>query len=154
MLNDAPPGAVGDYAGNLGTTGYDYTVLVPNGPAVPPNGTLQAVKGVRFADIGDGLSSTLLVGDKHVPRSSLLQFPYDCGIYDGHNPACTTRAAGPGFPLAASYDDPSWVFGSRHPGQCQFVFSDGSVRLLNTGIEPLVLGLLAQRNDGQVLPDY
>jgi prepilin-type processing-associated H-X9-DG protein len=56
--------------------------------------------------------------------------------------------------LAQSWDDPGWVFGSRHPGVCQFVFADGSVHLLQNGIHPGVLGLLAQRNDGQVLPDY
>jgi prepilin-type processing-associated H-X9-DG protein len=154
MLADAPPVAVGDYAANIGTTGFDYTVQIPMGPAVPSNGTFQAVRGIRFADISDGLSNTLLVGDKHVPMSAEAKEPYDCGIYDGHNPACNTRAAGPGFPLANSFTDLGWVFGSRHPGQCQFVFADGSVRLLNNWMDPAVLGLLAQRNDGQAIPDY
>ena len=153
-FNNTPVAAAGDYAANIGTTGFDYTVLIPNGPAVPPNGTFQAGKGVRFPEIIDGLSNTLLVGDKHVPLASPGMNPYDCGIFDGQNPACNTRAAGPGFPLAASYNDPSWVFGSRHPGQCQFAFADGSVHLLHTSIDPIVLGLLAQRNDGQVIPDY
>ena len=36
------------------------------------------------------------------------------------------------------------------------VFGDGSVHALSTMIDPLTLGLLAQRNDGRVIPilDY
>jgi prepilin-type processing-associated H-X9-DG protein len=153
-MTDSLTVSLGDYAASIGTTGFDYTVTIPRGPSVPPNGAFQAGKGVRFGEITDGLSSTLLVGDKHVPRGGEGDFPWDCGIYDGHNPACSTRAAGSGFPLAESWDDAGWEFGSRHPGQCQFVFADGSVHLLQNSINPVVLGLLAQRDDGQVVPDY
>ena len=145
---------MGDYAANIGTTGKDYTVVYNNSPPVPPNGAFQAVRGVRFAEITDGLANTLLVGEKHVPRGQEGVHPYDCGIYDGHNPVCNTRAAGPGFPLAVLPSDTGWKFGSHHPGICQFVFCDGSVRPLENTIDPVVLGLLAQRNDGQVIPDY
>jgi prepilin-type processing-associated H-X9-DG protein len=154
MLAESPTVSLGDYAASIGTTGFDYTVTIRGGPPVPPNGVFQAGTGVRFAEITDGLSSTLLVGDKHVPLGGDGVPPWDCGIYDGHNPACSTRAAGPGFPLAEAWDDPTWKFGSRHPGQCQFVFADSSVRPLQSSIDPYVLGLLAQRNDGQVIPDY
>jgi hypothetical protein len=143
---------VGDYAVCTGTTGFDYTVILPDGPPVQPTGAFQAVTGVRFAAITDGLSNTLLVGEKHVPRGSEGLPPWDCGVYDGHNPACFARAAGPGLPLAMFANDSSWRFGSRHPGICHFVFGDGSVRALPTGISPRTLGLLAHRADGQVIP--
>jgi hypothetical protein len=39
--------------------------------------------------------------------------------------------------------------GSPHPGICQF--SDGTVRPISNSITPAVLGLLAQRNDGQAV---
>jgi prepilin-type processing-associated H-X9-DG protein len=70
------------------------------------------------------------------------------------------RAAGPDYPLARSpseYREPahsSAVFGSYHPGICQFAFCDGSVRPLPVGIDAHVLGLLASRNDGEVIPEY
>ena len=51
-------------------------------------------------------------------------------------------------------DDPGWKFGSRHVGVTQFVFCDGSVHLLSNSINPVTLGLLAQINDGQVIPNY
>jgi len=144
---------VGDYAASIGTTGFDYTVQLDSKP-IPQNGAFRAVKGVRFAEITDGLSNTLLVGEKHVPRGSETLHPWDCGLYDGHNPVCNTRAAGPAFPLASQRDDAGWKFGSHHPHLCQFVFCDGSVHALRTSIDRLTLGLLAQRNDDQVIPEY
>ena len=89
-----------------------------------------------------------------MPRGAETLHPWDCGIYDGHNPACSTRAAGVAFPLARQANDPGWKFGSHHPGLCQFVFCDGSVHSLATSIDPVVLGLLSQCNDGLVIPDY
>ena len=70
------------------------------------------------------------------------------------------RAAGPTFPLAQSPNDQevegpaAYWFGSYHPGICPFVFCDGSVRSLVNSIDPNVLGLLACRDDGQVIPNY
>jgi prepilin-type processing-associated H-X9-DG protein len=153
-LSDGLLASVGDYAACIGTTGFDYVVVLPGSPPVPPNGVFRAVKGLRFADITDGLSNTLMVGEKHVPRGSETRHPWDCGIYDGHNPACSTRAAGVAFPLATHASDPGWKFGSHHPGLCQFVFCDGSVHCLVTSIDPVILGLLSQCNDGFVIPDY
>ena len=145
---------MGDYAVCIGTTGFDYTVVIPDGPTIPPNGVFRAVQGIRFAEILDGLSNTLMVGEKHVPRGYETLHPWDCGIYDGHNASCNTRAAGLAFPLAIAGDDPGWKFGSHHPGLCQFVFCDGSVHTLATSIDPAILGLLSQYNDGQVIPAY
>jgi hypothetical protein len=145
---------VGDYAASTGTTGFDYTVELPGGKPIYQNGAFRAVKGVKFKEITDGLSNTLLVGEKHVPRGSETLHPWDCGLYDGHNPVCNTRAGGPAFPLASQRDDPGWKFGSHHRHLCQFVFCDGSVHALKNSIDPLTLGFLAQRNDDQVIPDY
>jgi hypothetical protein len=153
-LADAPPVSAGDYAASIGTTGFDSSVLLPNGTWLYENGIFRAVIGVRFAEVTDGLSNTLLVGEKHVPAGLEGGEPWDCGIYDGHNPACNTRPAGPAFPLAVSRNDTGWKFGGHHPGVCQFVFGDGSVHLLVNSIDPVTLGLLAQRNDGQVIPSY
>jgi hypothetical protein len=145
---------VGDYAACVGTTGSDTSIVIPGSLPVPPNGAFQAVTGVRFADIRDGLSNTLMVGEKHVPPGGETVPPLDCGLYDGHNPGCINRAAGPSFPLANLPTDTYWKFGSHHTGLCQFVFCDGSVHILTNSINPVTLGLLAHRSDGQVIPDY
>jgi hypothetical protein len=145
---------VGDYAASIGTTGYDYTVNLPNSPPLRNNGVFQAVTGIRLVEIRDGLSQTLLIGEKHVPMGRDGEPPWDCGLYDGHNMGCSARSGGPDFPIAASVDDQNWKFGSRHPLVCQFVYCDGSVRALQKSIDPMTLGLLAQRDDGQPIPAY
>jgi prepilin-type processing-associated H-X9-DG protein len=160
MLENGLPVSAGDYAANTGTTGYDHTVKMPQGPEIVHNGVFRAETGLRFAEIMDGLSNTLLVGEKHVPLAAMGtalpgpdgKTPLDCGLYDGHNPSCNTRGGGPLFPLASSDNDFGWKFGSRHPGHCQFAFCDGTVRSVRNSIDPFVLGLLCQRNDNQPIP--
>jgi prepilin-type N-terminal cleavage/methylation domain-containing protein len=153
LLFAGASGALGDYAASIGTTGTDYPVTIPNGPTLVPNGAFQFTNGIRFGDISDGLSNTLLIGEKHVPRGFFGVYPWDCSIYDGHNPVCNDRAGGPDFPLATQPNDPGWKFGSYHPGLCQFVFCDGGVRSVYNTISPVTFGLLIQRNDGQVIPN-
>jgi prepilin-type processing-associated H-X9-DG protein len=104
-------------------------------------------------DITDGLSHTLLIGEKHVPFDNLGAAPWDCALFDGHHPECFTRAGGPMYPIAASVYDPNWLFGSWHPGVCNFVFCDGTVRTIANSIDPYILGLYAQRDDGLATPD-
>ncbi len=163
-------GVPGDYAASIGTTGADYEFqsilgpVFPNGafrypfvgsvPIVPRPIISQRPRGVAIRDIVDGLSNTILIGEKHVPQQHFEEYPWDCGQYDGHAPTCNTRCAGPGFPLADRNDDLGWKFGSYHPGLCQFVFCDGSVHAIRNSTNEVVLGLLAQRNDRQPIPDY
>src|SRR5262249_58062145 len=42
-------------------------------------------------------------------------------------------------------------FGSWHPGICNFVFCDGSVRAIQNTIDTVNLRRLAVRNDGEVI---
>jgi len=151
-------GAVADYAAGVGTTGDDGIGggMGPQEPsAVPPNGVFVAVRGVRVADITDGLSHTILVGEKHVPEGQSASYPWDCNTYDGHNVVCSTRSAGPGFPIAQSPKDPRRVFGGPHVGICMFAFADGGVRPVRSSIDEYALGLLSHRSDGQAPPsDY
>jgi prepilin-type processing-associated H-X9-DG protein len=113
-----------------------------------------SLKCIRLdTDIPDGTSNTLLVGEKHVPRNRLGQGFWDSSLYNGESYS-SRRSAGPFYPLAQSPDDQGWLFGSDHPGICHFVFCDGHVQMLHNTIDPKVLGLLANRADGQAIPDY
>src|SRR5262249_16439484 len=102
---------------------------------------------VRFSDITDGLSNTLLVGEKHVPLNYFGPGPLDTSLYNGAYSPSHARAAGPDYPLAQSLTELKAVFGSYHTAVVQFGFCDGSVRPLPRSINPTVLGLLASRND-------
>jgi prepilin-type processing-associated H-X9-DG protein len=124
-----------------------------------------------FASVTDGLSNTLLIGEKFVPlgqfgfnwvapppwttTSNPPANPADGAIYNAEFPWVYSRIAGPLNPLAQTiWDSPLQNFGSAHPGVCQFVFADGSVHALPVTIDPGVLGRLASRNDGQAISDF
>ncbi len=139
------PGALGDYAACMGSSGLDYTGTT----SVPGKGAFiyYTLGGRRFQDITDGLSTTLLVGEKHV-RPGEFGRQYDTSIYNGDNGGAT-RDAGPGIALAQGPTTPASArFGSWHPGVCQFVFGDGSVQALPVSINTTVLGNLADVSDG------
>ncbi len=141
------PGALGDYAVCLGGLGSTMDVL--------PNGAFQLEgRGVRFGAITDGLSNTLLVGEKNVPIKGFGLGWLDSSTYNGDNHVCWGRGVAPGVGLAQYLNDPGWKFGSYHTTTCQFAFCDGSVQNLPNTINPATLWLLANRNDGLVIPDY
>jgi prepilin-type N-terminal cleavage/methylation domain-containing protein/prepilin-type processing-associated H-X9-DG protein len=152
------PTAVGDYAAAVGTTGSDavVTTIVNGVPlSLQPTGAFVIDTGLRTVDFTDGLTHTLLVGEKHIPRGAELVDPFDCSLYDGHNTYCSTRSAGPGFPIAQGPTDRRLVFGGPHPGLCQFAFADGGVRPVRASIDEFTLGLLSHRSDGLPAPaDY
>jgi prepilin-type N-terminal cleavage/methylation domain-containing protein/prepilin-type processing-associated H-X9-DG protein len=144
------PGALGDYAACIDPTGHDDT----SQGCLSLVGPFQSTSGVRFADITDGLSNTLLVGEKHVPQDKFGIGWWDCSSYNGDYFQCSTRAAGRSFPLTTNPKDTGWKFGSRHMQVVQFCFADGHVRSLPENIEPRILELLGTRDDGKVIPDF
>jgi prepilin-type N-terminal cleavage/methylation domain-containing protein len=154
LARDGVRGAPGDYAACIGSVGIDQPTRLPGGETAQPDGAFQRQPGLAFAALTDGLSNTFLVGEKHIPRGHIRDFPWDCSIFDGHQWVCHTRAAGPDFPIATNRQADVWSFGSEHPGICQFLYGDGSVRAVKSHINPVTLGLLANRQDGQVIGEY
>jgi prepilin-type N-terminal cleavage/methylation domain-containing protein/prepilin-type processing-associated H-X9-DG protein len=144
------PGALADYAVAVDRTGHDEPAeLCPN-----MTGAFEAVRGLRLQDFTDGMSNSLLAGDKHVPIDKHGVGWYDCSTYDGAYAHCSTRAASRNHPLTTNPRDTRWVFGSRHTGVVMFCFVDGRVRSLSETIDPYTLELLGMRSDGLVTPDY
>ncbi len=128
--------------------------------------------GLRFGEIPDGLSNTLMMGEKHVRPADLgnlnqtdrvdpnvVKSPgldsFDFCIYSGKAAFSAGRLAGPLNPLALGAQDTNNAqFGSWHSGVVLFLFCDGSVHGLQTSISATTLGLLASRFDGQPIPNY
>ncbi len=160
-------GACSDYAANSGSVGTDYwwdrqnngaTVTPARGPFIimtnwSTNASPALVPGRRFIHITDGLSHTLFIGDKHVQVGKTtvqLQGTHkgDGCIYNGDK-GHAFRYAGPSFLLVRNLQDLAATrFGSYHPGVCQFVLGDGSVRAIRVNIDGTNLGYLADIADG------
>jgi prepilin-type N-terminal cleavage/methylation domain-containing protein len=178
-----------DYAGNGGTysLGYDPQTDGTNNTGVfngvvhnynfgsGPTGlttTVQHGGTTTFAMISDGLSNTVMNGEKAVNKATFLSHGdstwgddegYNLGLgWDNIRYGTLTDACGlPNSPvmdqlIPASCSDgnpadpwwPNWRWGSAHTGGLNWGFSDGSVRFLNYSLNPQILFYMCNRMDG------
>jgi type II secretory pathway pseudopilin PulG len=114
---------------------------------------------IKFRHVEDGLSKTILVGEKHVPEKGVGYYQlggisyYDNSIYAPDFLPTSGRFTGTDNPLAQSPLEPmiGANFGSAHSAICQFVFGDGGVRALSVATDLIILDRLANRHDGEVV---
>ncbi len=137
----------------------------PSGGAGAPAAAVVTsfTSNTGIAAIIDGTSNTFLAGEKHVPANMFGRAKVGDGpLYSGAWTCFAARLAGIEDPLARGPTDvtPSGgvvdgiyarKFGGYHPGVCQFVFCDGSVKAVRTSIDGANLRRLAVRNDGEVI---
>jgi prepilin-type N-terminal cleavage/methylation domain-containing protein len=153
--------AVCDYGGNMGSNGSDGVIILNNSVNYPQ---------VRMANVFDGLSNTLLVGERRINLATILSGA-DC--YDNEpavrpaNDCDVLRRAQPAggswLTPAQDVNTPTGAncgtfgggglcqFGSSHTGGMLGVLCDGSVRFINYGVNPTTFKNLCVRNDGQVV---
>jgi hypothetical protein len=100
-----------------------------------------------FRSILDGLSNTALIGEEG------FRFAQRTGIFNGDHGAVgllgPTRIIGRAADRHREFD-----FQGPHPAVCQFVFCDGSVHALRVEISVTIQGRLANRADGEPIPDF
>jgi len=161
-------GSLGDYATVDGPDGNDppYRRVSAAGMIVIAAGTSGTAAGWRsqtsFTSVTDGLSSTLMIGEKHVRRVDIGKdsggdgpvlggFAYSFMRVAGG----TSGGAGAEWPLGNGPNDNVGgqalaVFGSWHTGSVNFVWGDGSVRSLKFNIDSITLARLTTRAIGTI----
>jgi prepilin-type N-terminal cleavage/methylation domain-containing protein/prepilin-type processing-associated H-X9-DG protein len=100
----------------------------------------------RFAEITDGLSNTLVVGERYAKQGSSVW----AGVVEGANEAMV-RVVGVGDHAPNDphhhFDD----FASYHPGGVHFLYGDGSVQRVNSQIDIAAYQALCTRGGGETV---
>ena len=165
--------AVGESPGQyVGSAGWMDTSRSP----IDGTGVLYANSRVALGDVLDGTSATAMVGE----RSRDVADAAWAGVFGSRSepgPLCTERdwpvksCAGHMFLLMGRTGPSSDIvsgsipggstpnssgagadgFRSRHPGGCEFLFCDGSVRFEKETLAPRVFQALASRAGGEVV---
>jgi len=174
-------GGVGSssYVGNAGYNAWNCSHCSgasPNYTAAMEanNGTLIAGPGIKFRDILDGTSSTILVGERdwkskhHGNHRSANWSGTKGGQNTSHN-GIMARLLTAYFPGVTEINavgngddnngqgpnqDAEDGWSSQHPGGAQFVLSDASVQFISETIASNTFGYLCNREDGQVIGEY
>jgi len=152
------------YLGVTGTTsGYNWTK-----PSA--DGVLYVNSTVRFADIPDGTSNTIAVGERPCPGDTYYGWgfaPYGSGAGDGDtvlgsNDTQLAAAMGdlttnvgfrtPRAPAGDTTEIDGAHFWSFHTGGANFLYCDGSVRFLPYSTQSNVFAAMCTRNGGEVFP--
>lgn len=147
----------------------NYVAVFGSGPLSATSlgdGVFYRDSRVRLGDVRDGISATLLVGERAAelglatwtgavtrgilrpqrPNAPATQTADSAGFVLGR---CSSEAGrSPNSPAGWPED-----FGSRHSGGTHFAFADGSVHFLADGTDPVVYAALATRSGGEVVPE-
>lgn len=158
------------YVGNLGGAKVGGDPLYGCYEHQPFNGIFHRNVSLRVQDITDGTSTTIGIGERHsglvrsawagiVPGQEVtFNFDMNPAPYNPSLPACQywrpAIVAMMAHSRQSSMNDPTGSTGqfySPHKGGCQFLFMDGSVRMLNENIHVQTMWALCTRNNGEVI---
>jgi prepilin-type processing-associated H-X9-DG protein len=136
---------------------------------------VRGASPVRLADVADGPSHTLLLGE-HANREprwlpAFARFApdeegpsYVAGGYAAGPPAYADLPLNDRLPPDAVGAPPAardtcfvrrvWGFGSDHAGGAHFALCDGSVRFVADTIDPATLAALGTTDGGEVIHDF
>jgi len=163
--------SIGGSADHLGGSILGPNKVI-NDPRAP--GKLRFISRVTIGRITDGLTYTAWIGERHVNPKNVMKPGFDSpappGLGSGNwtagriigaglatgpdNPeiistSTTTYADGSSSVQVNISDPKNYVFGSWHPGICQFVFGDNRVVPIKNHTDPMVLRYVGGRADGQ-----
>jgi prepilin-type N-terminal cleavage/methylation domain-containing protein/prepilin-type processing-associated H-X9-DG protein len=104
---------------------------------------------VRMAQVQDGASRTLFVGERPVITADGKS--YGWWVWGPETLISATHGLRPGSSDDAASADHWW---STHSDGAHFLFVDGSVQLLAYSIDPTVFAGLGTRDGGEVIADF
>lgn len=108
------------------------------------NGIFYRNSRIRFRDILDGTSNTIMVGERSTNLSKVTWTGSVTGADEAQALVLGSADHRPNDPAAHPED-----FWSRHASGVNVVFADGSVRMASSSIQPAVWQALATRNGGE-----
>jgi len=141
-----------NFVGNFGSRSLAACEEMGVGGICIGDGVLYHNSSIRFDDIDDGTSYTLIAGERHSRR--------EAGFYSswvGVIPGARQRAAR----ILGSADHPPAAvstheedYGSLHSGGAQFLMGDNSVRFISSTIDAGVFGKLATRDGNEQVGEF
>ena len=144
--------ATANYVGNFGTDGLDACLPLSPGATCRGDGVLMHNTTIRLADIVDGTSSTLMIGERKT-RADLDWHSTWVGVVAGGDESFQRVLAVtdhvPNSP-AAHFDD----FSSHHATGGHFLMGDGRVKLITSNIDENVYKKLATRAGREPVADF
>jgi prepilin-type N-terminal cleavage/methylation domain-containing protein len=148
------PSDTGDDVYDIELPGHP-NVRIATGNYVGSSGIMDGLSSRRFSHVTDGLSQTLLVGERNCfpgPNGTVPFTSSWCGIISEQD--ITVGNSSPYVYALASRpingsDSSPMFFSSRHVGGAQFAFGDGGVRFLSNSIDGGVLEALGTPNGGE-----
>jgi prepilin-type N-terminal cleavage/methylation domain-containing protein len=153
-----------DYAANAGHQAYNFQ----RGPLAFADyptfvwrdekefaGVIFQRSTITMPLVKDGTSHTLMIGEKYLNRDQYRtgmdpadnESPFTGYNNDNHRSTFFEfKRDQPGYST-------DYAFGSAHAQGAQFVFGDGSVRMINFDIDPLMFQYLGDRADGHAVAE-
>jgi prepilin-type N-terminal cleavage/methylation domain-containing protein/prepilin-type processing-associated H-X9-DG protein len=149
----APQTVTYSYPGYLGGNPAVHALCDYAAANLDGSGAVRQYRPTRLADVTDGASNTLLVGDKRLNVALLGRDQpddnegYTCG-WNEDTVRLTSERPQPDF-----VGDPSLhggrLFGSSHPGRFNVVLADGSVRGVSYSVGQSIFKAFGAAADGQ-----
>jgi prepilin-type N-terminal cleavage/methylation domain-containing protein/prepilin-type processing-associated H-X9-DG protein len=162
-----PGGLTNPTANVIGGTTYNYTIGNANSNGAwsahgmlsqyrETAGSVSTNRTVKLTDVADGLTNTLMLGERSVnfaPGSTTNDYRSWLRGNSGGSGATKNIT----YPINSTWYNGSNNFndismGSNHSGGCNFALGDGSVRFINQSLDITIYKACASMNSGEVAP--
>jgi prepilin-type N-terminal cleavage/methylation domain-containing protein/prepilin-type processing-associated H-X9-DG protein len=148
---DLPASATNQYArSDYGALNGERGLRSPMATNSPERGVLIVAANLSLADVTDGASQTILVGEAPEGIHSIWISVHN--VFDQSAPVSERSSPTSPYPscwIPGEFCDYSQEITSYHPGGAQTVFADGSVHFLRTAMDNAILAALCSRAGGE-----